>query len=266
MTANQQGEAMARAVACPNCRDELDIPDDLVTRPVKCASCGTVFTPIDADDAPTVSRAGRPRRRPSDFDARPRRRLLGVATLLLLGTFGLCCAGCIGIGVLAVRVDDPEFRDYADPAGRFTAIFPGPPQPVKTTLVDGTELTGVGSSQSFYGQPLDECSVRYYDLPREPKGDAARDSVLALAADRLVETHPGLKRKSLDKVTAGGLPAVDVFAQAAGGDDSLHGRVILAGRRVYFLTYEGKVLPQGSNRVREFFAGFRVLDPAEKGP
>lgn len=47
-----------RAVVCPNCLVELDIPEELFGQPVRCATCTSVFTPPRVAAAPVA----RPRR------------------------------------------------------------------------------------------------------------------------------------------------------------------------------------------------------------
>ena len=249
---------MPRAVACPNCRVELDIPDELLGEPVRCASCATTFTPAGDRRNAALDDEDRPRRRPE-----PRasgRGLLGVAALLLVGTFGAGCLGCAGMGVAVVRLDNPTLQEYVSPDGLFVAGFPGVPTATENALTDEIKLTGVAHTRHLLGDEFDTCAVQFYDLPKAPATDAARDKVLQETADAYVAGQADMAKSSQKKLTTRDYPTLEVVMT---GDDrrlTHFARVILAGKRVYVVSYDGQLLLPNSQRLANFWAKFRVLN------
>lgn len=270
---------MPRAVVCPNCLVELDIPEELFGQPVRCATCATVFTPSQVAAAPvarprrSLDRAesrntaldevqpGRPRAKPSGAG----RGLFAVVSLLLAGTFGVCCLGCVGLLVVGQRLDDPAMQAYKSPDGQFEAVFPGVPSPAPLTLSDGTKLLGVAHSRRMMGQEFDNCSVRYFDLPKAPKTDAARDAVLATTAKAVVGARAFDFTVDQEKTTVDGYPALEITAQDADPQVEMYARIVLADKRVYVVTYEGRGLAPQSQRLDKFWTAFRVLKPDAPG-
>lgn len=270
---------MSRAVVCPNCLVELDIPDDLVGQPVRCATCSTVFTPSQATAAPVVvprRSLDRAESRNTALDEeRPRRsraKSSGAGRMLLIvglilggGAFGLCCLGVVGIRVVTERFDDPAMQAYKSPDGQFEAVFPGPTSPAPLTLSDGTKLLGVAHSRRAMGKEFDNCSVRYFDLPKAPRTDAARDAVLASTAKAVVGARAFDFGVDQEKITVDGDPALEITAQDADPQVEMYARIVLADKRVYVVTFEGHNLDTDSPRLKKFWAGFRVLKPDAAG-
>lgn len=270
---------MPRAVVCPNCLVELDIPEELAGQPVRCATCTSVFTPSQAATAP----AARPRRsldraesRNTALDeerprkSRPRksgagRSLFAVVALLLAVTVGVVGLACAGLVVVAVRMNDPAMQVYKSPDGQFEAVFPGVPSPAPLTLSDGTNLLGVAHNRRVMGEEFDNCSVRYFDLPKAPRTDAARDAVLASTAKAVVGPRAFDFNVDQDKITVDGYPALEITAQDADPEIAMFARIVLADKRVYVVTYEGHALDPDCDRLVKFWAGFRVLKPAPPG-
>ncbi len=262
---------MLRAVACPNCRVELDVPEELLGQPVRCSSCATTFTPAGpARVAPRGDRRAEgndSRNAALDDEERPRRPeprksgrgLLGVVSLLLAGTFGVCCLGCVGMGVVGVRLDNPTLQVYKSPDGQFEASFPGPPTPTENALGDDLKLTGVEHTRNMLGQKFDTCTVLFYDLPKAPATDAARDKVLQETADAYVAGQAEMGKSSQKKLTTQGYPTLELVMV---GDDpqlSVYARVLVAGKRVYVVSYDGHGLAPNSQRLANFWDKFRVL-------
>jgi len=268
---------MPRAVACPNCLVELDVPDNLLGQAVRCATCATVFTPAAAATGPSVGPRrsldrGEPRDPSVDDDPSPRPRarasnrgVLAVALLFAGATLGVCCLGRVALLLIERRIDEPAFQRFVSPDGQFEAGFPGPPTATETPLTDAILLTGVTHTRSMGGQEIDTCSVQFYDLPKPPATDAARDAVLQATADAVVASQADLVQAALAKVTAQGYPALDLTMTGDDADVSLHARVVLAGRRVYVLSYDGHGLDPKSRRLRAFREQFKVLGPAAAG-
>ncbi len=270
---------MPRAVVCPNCLVELDIPEELAGQPVRCATCSTVFTPSQAAAAPVA----RPRRtldraesRNTALDEerprRPRPKPSGAGRMLLIvglvlggGAFGLCCLGVFGLRVVTERLDDPVMQAYKSPDGQFEAVFPGPTTAAPLTLSDGTKMLGVAHSRRAMGKEFDTCSVRYFDLPKAPRTDAARDAVLASTAKAVVGPRAFDFAVDQEKTTVDGYPALEITAQDADPQIEMYARIVLADKRVYVVTYEGHNLDADSPRLKKFWAGFRVLKPDAAG-
>lgn len=266
---------MLRAVACPNCRVELDIPEELLGQPVRCSSCATTFTP----QLRRPAEERRASRNPAldDDEDRPRRRpeppksgrgLLTVVSLLLAGTFGVCCLGCVGLGVIGLKADNPTLEVYRSPDGQFEASFPGPPAATENVLNDSITLKGVAHTRHLLGQDFDTCTVQYYDLPKAPGTDAARDKVLQDTADAFVAAQADLGKSKVLKMTAKGYPALELTMEGDDPQVSLYARVILAERRVYVVSYDGQGLAPESQRLANFWDKFRVLksDANPDGP
>ena len=266
---------MLRAVACPNCRVELDIPEELLGQPVRCSSCATTFTPPgggdSGDDRPRRGDRRSSRNVSLDDDDRPRRRpearksgggLLTVVGLLLAGTFGVCCLGCVGLFAVGVAADNPTLEVYKSPDGQFEASFPGPPSATENVLNDEITLTGVAHTRHLMGQDFDTCTVLFHDLPNAPGTDAARDKALQATADAFVAAQGDAPMSKQAKTTVQGYPALELTLQ---GDDpqlSTFARVILADRRVYVVSYDGHGLAPESQRLAHFWEKFRVLKSA----
>jgi len=267
---------MLRAVACPNCRVELDIPEELLGQAVRCSSCATTFTPArsrpderrpsrDASPDDNGDDDGRPRRRPE-----PRKSggsgLLTVVGLLLAGTFGVCCLGCAGLAVVGVKADNPALEVYRSPDGQFEAYFPGPPTATENELNDQITLKGVAHTRHLMGQEFDTCTVQFYDLPKAPAGDAARDKVLQSTADAYIAGQADMGKSKVMKMTAQGYPALEVTMEGDDPQVTLFARIILADKRVYVVSYDGHGLVPESQRLANFWAKFRVLKSADAAP
>ena len=264
---------MLRAVACPNCRVELDIPEELLGQPVRCSSCATTFTPPGGPsrgDRPDDRRAdrGESRNAALDDEDRPRRRpeprksgrgLLGVVSLLLAGTFGVCCLGCVGLLAVGIKADNPTLEVYKSPDGQFEASFPGPPAATENELTDGIKLTGVAHTRHLLGQDFDTCTVQFYDLPKAPATDAARDKVLQETADAYVAAQADMAKSSQKKLTAQGYPTLELVMTGEDPQLSLYARILVAGKRVYVVSYDGHGLAPESQRLANFWDKFRVL-------
>ena len=259
---------MLRAVACPNCRVELDVPEELLGQPVRCSSCATTFTPAGGGGPRRDDRRDDSRNAALDDEDRPRRPpprksgrgLLGVVALLLAGTFGVCCLGCVGMLAVGVKLDNPTLQEYRSPDGMFVASFPGPPTATENALSGDIKLTGVAHSRRLMGSDFDTCSVQFYDLPKAPTTDAARDKVLQETADAYVAGQADMAKSSQKKLNAQGFPALEIVLTGEDPQLSHYARVIVAGKRVYVVSYDGHGLAPESQRLAAFWNAFRVLN------
>ena len=262
-------------VTCPTCREELDIPAELRGRPVRCAACGEAFTPPADGAAPTAGRARRPEprddptddrdddeddrpRRRRDFDRRPPRRRKSNAWvwILLFGTFGVCCLGCGGFVVFAMKLVDPSLADYKSPDGRFEAAFPGKvavatdPPPQKGDLGAGTRHE---HSRKMLGVPFDTYFVRSVEFRRPPTKASAERAVKEVADELAASGTQGRR----DLASLAGVPATEVFVNLP-DDEALLARVAVIGDRLYVVGVRGTSLDdqQGQMRVRTFWDRF----------
>ena len=262
-------------VTCPTCREELDIPTELRGRPVRCAACGETFTPPADEAAPVARRASRPeprddptddreedddqRPRRRDFARRPPRRKKSNAWvwILLFGTFSVCCLGCGGFLVFAMKFADPKLVDYKSPDGRFDAAFPGKvavatePQPQKGDL---GATTTYEHARTMLGAPIDTYFVRSIEF-RRPPTKASGDRAVKEVVDELAASGTNDRRSvaSLDGVTA-----TEIFVTLPEDGQALLARIAVIGDRLYVVGVRGQSIDtqQEQIRVRTFWDRF----------
>jgi hypothetical protein len=221
---------MPAPVVCPTCGSSLDIPAELLGRQVRCASCGSIFTP--------PGDPGRPPAEPA-YD-RPQKRsrlgclwaLLGVAVL----SGACCCGGCFA---LYHYIENPKFQPYTAPDQSYTVSFPGAPSPVNRFGPTGKKIAGTDYHRAF---PVERFFVEYVTLsPAEAKEDPQK--VLNAACDTWLSTVPGgteVRRYARD---VDGHPAMDLFVETGGfQQNNLYVRVVIAGDRVYSVGVSGQIM------------------------
>ena len=259
---------MTDAVTCPNCRDQLDVPTEFRGRPVKCATCQTVFeVPSGPGSDPPVARASRaPRPRDPDYDARPRKRGNGIVWFLLFGTLVVCggmAAGCAGF---CYWMYNPPMTLHKSEEGKFQVEFLAEPQPFTQTgdkgaVVKGLEARRETNETRFF--------VKYFDTPKRIKGkeddvdaaleDLAKAEVAGLAAG-------GVSQRQI--TTHAGFPAIDVLLEQ--GSQFMKRvtvlRIVMAGPRIYVLGVQGQNLMPQIWYVQRFFLSFQVTDKAKPAP
>ena len=256
---------MTDPVTCPNCRDHLDIPAELRGRPVRCATCQTVFTvPDHAGGEPPVARPSRAnsrgRQRHPD-DRRPRRYSNGVVWFLLFGTALVCGGLSLFCGGVLVWAYNPPMQVHKSEEGRFQVEFPGEPQPFSQIGEKGVPVRGMES------RPADgelRFFVKYYDLPKKRPADGGDgEAVLTETMKAEIAALAGGTEIQRATTTHAGFPALDVQVEQdtpfAKRNTVL--RVVLAGARVYVLGAQGQNQPPQVWYVRRFFISFQ---PAEK--
>lgn len=258
---------MTELVMCPRCGDALDIPLELLGKPVRCASCRTVFTPTPADTVPTAPRAARVRpdavrpplaRRPA-FDEEPPAPVsntwVWLVALGLAGVFGFIAFGCAGLfrGIL-----NPEMTVHTSEDGRFRVALPGPPTAVKRTDDDGREVTGLEYHRPENQEVYQVLSV---ETPKELRGMKGEELLEAIAKKKLagLAVGPEVDRKLSSHGDK--LSFLDVKFQQGGGfmKRVTVVRLVATGDRVYAMVVTGANVEPRVWYTRRFFTSFEPL-------
>ena len=252
---------MTDAVTCPNCRDQLDVPTELRARPVKCATCQTVFTVPKGPGAESpVARPsrGRSNDRPREPDARPRKRGNGIVWLLLAGTTLVCVGLSLTFATLLDSVLSPAMQVHKSDEGKFQVEFPAVPQPFIQTGEKGAVVKGLEAHREMGDGRF---FVKYYDLTKlQLAGD--RDAVLTDALKSEIASLAAGAEIQRQITTHAGFPAIDVHLEQGGqfAKRITVLRIILAGSRVYILGAQGQNQPPQFSYVQQFFISFQPLE------
>lgn len=250
-------------VSCPSCRNELEIPPELLGGPVRCANCLTVFSPPVAE-VPTVAVAKRIASDRDEFqfdDAKPSRSrawlwlLLFGCTLLTCTCFG-SCAGLIGIQA------KPAMKPYAAGDGRFTASFPGNPNPVFKTANDGREILGVEVVRIL---PSEEHYFVEYIVLVDKELTKDDQKIAADTLAKWMQDQNGTIMET-DVIDHKGLPAAQIFGQfnIFGGRGNVVARAVRDGDRLYIVGVSGAVA-QWNDRVEKFLDDFTPQGAPDNG-
>lgn len=254
---------MTELVMCPRCGDALDIPLELLGKPVRCASCRTVFTPTPADTIPTAPRATRVRPGPdplrrSAFAAdppAPKSNLwVWLVAVGLAGVFGFLVLICTGV---LRHMLNPEMTVHTSEEGRFKVALPGAPSPVSRTDEKGRPVVGLEATRPENQETYQVLSV---EVPKELKGMKGEALLEELAKQKLPGLATGAE-VSRELSTHGNLALLDVKIQQGGG---LMKRVaivrfVATADRVYALIVAGANLEPNVWYVRRFFTSFEPL-------
>jgi LSD1 subclass zinc finger protein len=253
-----------KPVNCPNCREALEVPFELLGREIRCASCGTVFLAGSAAP-PTVRPAAAPRAyRSVERDPAPPKGNRGV-WLVLFATFvvaGAITAGCAGLFTWSTN---PRMHTATEADGRFKLEMPGQPQPITLPGDNGATVKGFESDR-----PLseDRYFVKYFELP-EKADRSDPQAILASAIQKEVAaTAPG-PETARQVTTHDGYPALDAWFETGPAlmARTTILRAILIGQRVYLLGAKGPNLQPQMWWVMRFFKSFEVVEgpaPAAK--
>lgn len=258
---------MTELVLCPRCGDALDIPLELLGKPVRCASCRTVFTPTPADTVPTAPRAARVRpddTRPpragrpplADEPVAPKSNVwVWLVAVGLAGVVGLIVFGCAGLfrGLL-----NPEMTVHTSEDGRFRVALPGPPTAVKRTDDDGREVTGVEYHRPENQEVYQVLSV---EVPKELRKMTGEGLLEEIAKKKLTGLAVGAEVPSRKLSTVGGMSFLDARFQQGGGfmKRVTVVRLVATEGRVYALVVSGANVEPRVWYVRRFFTSFEPL-------
>lgn len=247
---------------CPTCNESLDVPDEFADREVRCGNCQSIFLPSSASEVPTVRSSGS---RPVLYSQRPAANrgtggvgVLGCITVVLAGAMvSLCVWGVIAFGY-------PEFSSATDAEGRFTAVFPGTPDPVERSTDDGSPVRGLELDRPL---PPEKFFVFYEDLDAAQVKRGA-EAVFTDAIQRLVRQARFVDSRELARESTkhDGYPALDLqMVDSDKPHEQVVIRLVLAGNRIYAAGAAGALDPN-QGRVREFFQGFHVTGAVEAKP
>lgn len=245
--------------ACPQCRNELDVPDHLFGGPVRCANCMSVFTP-SREIPVVVPRQATPRRdEPIIDDEVTPRKSRSWLWVLLAGSLLISCtciASCAGLfGVMA----NPQMKPYTSEDGRFAASFPGDPKPVIQATAEGRDVGGVECLRDL---PAEE---RYFVefvvlTPEEQKKDAQQQAVDSL--QKWVQLQQGSIMET-DVIDHKGLPASQIIGNLSIFKGNFVARAMRDGDRMYIIGVSGGVQPW-DRRVIRFLEEFTPKGAPEK--
>jgi ribosomal protein S27E len=272
---------MGRVLVCPKCAEELDIPEELLDGPVRCASCTNVFTAPRGGSAPVV----RATRQDSDDDNdrtssldydRPRRRsststkAKGSGSkwwlwFLILGTFGICFLGCGGLIGVGIYMDNPKMVPYEAPDQSFKTGFPGKPKVVTLKDDEKRNQTNTEWTRTIMGQPFETFFVNYVDLDKKPKTDADRDKILEEFADAMLAKSPGTDEDARTKMTYQGFPTLELHHDH-NDETQTFVRIVIIGKRVYTVGITGRGLAPESMRLKKFWEQFTPKTTTEVKP
>lgn len=279
---------MPITVTCPNCREELEIPNELLGGDVRCGSCLEVFKatappgsevppPLPDDD----DRPRRPRRKsveptrnkpvpvsrrddgygPIEFDPdRRQKKGVGATIWIVLGVFGLLGCGCCGIiGYLGIRTAMPDYKPFRDPDGRFVAEFPA-------DVHEKTRATGVprfGSVKSFEAdRPLIQEKFFVYTVPLNDAEKKNPAQAIKALADGLRVANSATE-VSREDTTHQGHEAVDLVVRVR-RDQHVRARIIVADDRAYVIGVSAHDDPNEHAWLDHFFESFEVVPPDAK--
>lgn len=277
---------MPITVTCPNCREELDIPNELVGGQVRCGSCLEVFVataPPGTDVPPPLPDEDRPRRprrkgtevsrnksvptsRPDDgygpveFDPdRKRKQGVGATLWIVLGVFGLLgCTCCGGFLYFFFKMAQPEYKAFKDPDGRFVAQFPA-------EVKEKTRDTGVkgGPVRSFEAaRPLMQETFFVYAVELTAKEKQNPADGLKKVADGLKAANKATEMSRTDR-THQGYDAVDLVVKM-GRNRFIQARIIVAEERAYVVGVSTNDPPDDRVWLEHYFESFEIVAPAAK--
>lgn len=269
---------MPITVTCPNCRESLEIPNELVGGDVRCGSCLEVFptSPQRRDVPPPLPEPreeSRPRKRggrrnnisrpdasygPIEFDPdRKTKQGMGPAVGILLLVFGLFGCGCCGVfGYFLVQTMDPDYKEFQSPDGRFTAMFPAEVKQTTrpTGRAPGENATSFEASRRFIQETF---FIYHVDLTAEEKKDPAK--VLNGLCDGLV-TATGGKQTSRTNRAHEGHDAADILLSLPGRKKFVQARAIVGDGRGYVIGVSVQNDPNGMIWLDDFFEGFQIIE------
>jgi hypothetical protein len=240
---------MPTPVSCPRCGSNLDVPDELMAGPVRCANCATVFNPPQVPGAvSTVHPSDRPRKKSRSGC------LWGLLAVGLFCVFG-CCGTCVA---LFQYIENPTLKPYTAPDQTYSVSFPDTPSPVDKFGPAGKKVSGVEATRVF---PKERFFVEYSTVTKAEAFDDPK-KLLAALCDAWVKSISGGKELKRYAHEVDGYPAIDLFVDTGQfGQNSLYVRVIKVGDRLYSVGVEGQIRPEHKHGD-DFLDTFH---PAEKG-
>lgn len=245
---------------CPKCGEVLEVPVEMLGRPVRCGACSTVFTPGQppaTDDFAAEFDRSTPRRRQRPSPDEPAVSSGGARRLafLMLGMFGLIsCTCCGGIGYFVFAMFNPKWEQFESPAGEFTAKFPGPTSTAsRFTGRGGERADAILARRKFiqedyfvYFVPLTKADTR-----KEP------ERILDELANGLMSQSPGAEefRPRVQRSHAG-FDALDMCIEHP-DDRFTQARIVLTDTKAYVVGVTGPGEPDHKMWVEDFLNAFQ---------
>lgn len=190
-----------------------------------------------------------------------------VGLLVLVGLFGCCACGGVGLFLIAAN---PKWESFTPENHAFTADFPG--KPVYSTnssgvkWPDGTpdtlhkyDAVKLGNAEWF--------AVHYFDVPKS-RGQQANKVLITVMIEGYKNSAPGgFNPISSNESPDTPYPAKDVegtYTDPKQGELHAYGRALVAGDRVYLLIAVGKDKKKLAPEKEQFFNSFKPADPKQK--
>ncbi len=276
---------MPITVTCPNCRESLEIPNELVGGDVRCGSCLEVFPALAPGGSggtaardvppplPEPEEESRPRKRggrrnavsrpdasygPIEYDPdRKKKQGMGPAVGVLLLIFGLFGCGCCGVfGYFVVQTMDPDYKEYQPADGRFTAVFPAEVRETSrpTGRAGGENAISYEAKRNFVQENY---FIYHVDLTAEEKKDPTR--AVDTLCKGLVSANAGTELNRSNRMHDGH-DAADILVRLPGRKKFLQARVVVGDGRGYVVGVSVQNNPDGMIWLDTFFDGFKIVE------
>ncbi len=271
---------MPITVTCPNCRESLEIPNDLLGGDVRCGSCLEVFTaevpggrdvppplPQSFEEAPRPRKRGGRRNNVSKADPaygaieydpdRKAKKGMGPAVGILLLIFGLFGCGCCGVfGYFVVQTMDPDYKDYQAPDGRFVAVFPAEVQETTrpTGRKPGETVPSFEASRRFIQETF---FIYYVDLKPEEVRDSAK--TIDELCQGLIKESSGTELLRTNR-NHDGYSAADLRVRMPGRKRFIQARIVVGDNRGYVVGVRVQNNPDGMIWLDTFFDQFQIIE------
>ena len=262
---------MPISIACPKCRELLDVPDDFLGREVRCASCQQIFTATanaaPGDGVPVARPARKPSRSPEygddDRPIRSRKKSGNRLVLwLLLGGAGLSmCACCGGMAVFVGKMMSPDFVPYTSPDGRFSTVFPSDTfQSKRNTGRAAESAQSIESTRTLFQETY---FVYFVDLTDADRKKPAEKVAEEFANGLIAMSQNGREHNARNKIAFQGHDAIDLSIALTDGKFTI-ARVIVTKDRAYVVGVTGPGNPGGASWVEDYMEKFQILEPEAK--
>jgi hypothetical protein len=251
------------AVICPNCREALEVPFELIGREIRCASCANVF--MAAEGGPPLMRpsVAHPALR---FGVREPELPKSNRSVWFLLFFTCVVAGGITAACAGVFTwsTNPRMHPATEADGRFKLEMPGEPMAITLPGENGATVKGFESNRPM---SEDRYFVKYFELPVKADLIDPQAILTSVIQKEVAASAPG-PETARQLTTHDGYPALDAWFESGPALMSRATilRAILIGRRVYLLGAKGPNLQPQMWWVMRFFKSFEVVEGPAPAP